>query len=398
MSKIITDEKLIDKVLSRGVEDIVEKEHLKDALLSGKQLRVKFGIDPTGSDLHLGHAVPLRKLKEFQDLGHKIVLIIGDFTAKIGDPTGRSKERVPLTDEDVKSNMKNYLKQAGKIIDLKKTEINYNSKWFLKEGVKTIIELSRAGSIQQVLRRADFKKRISEGSDITLLETLYPLFTGYDSVKVKADLEIGGNDQLFNVLMGRKVQRYYDIPEQDILTVPLLVGTDGVKKMSKSSNNYISLSDKPFDILEEIMHMPDISLSEHAYSITNDEVAEEWIKSFESKENLRNKKLELAESVVAMYYPENDVRKAREEYEKRSEGRGPTDVAGYTFSKEKFSLPELLLESRLVSSKSEGRRLVEQGGVSVDDAIHKDPKEIITFKGGEIVKVGKRRCVLVNII
>ncbi|MEK7451422.1 MAG: tyrosine--tRNA ligase, partial [Patescibacteria group bacterium] len=239
--KTIIDLKKIDEVLTRGVEEIIEKESLVKKLKSGEQLRIKFGIDPTAPDIHLGHSVPLKKLKQFQELGHKIVLIIGDFTATIGDPSGRSETRKPLGKKEVADNFKKYLIQAGKIINIAKTEIHYNSEWFLKEGVVRLLELSRAGSIQQVLRRADFKKRIDEGNDISLLEVLYPFFQGYDSIKIKADVEIGGIDQKFNLLMGRRTQRFYKMPEQDVILVPLLEGVDGVKKMSKSYGNYIAV-------------------------------------------------------------------------------------------------------------------------------------------------------------
>ncbi|MEK7514305.1 MAG: tyrosine--tRNA ligase, partial [Patescibacteria group bacterium] len=227
----ISKEEKIKNLLERNVQEVIEVEHLRKLLLNGKKLRVKLGIDPTSPDLHLGHAVILRKLREFQDLGHKVVLIIGDFTGKIGDPSGRSETRKPLTDKQVKENMKSYLKQAGKVINIKKAEVVFNSRWFVKDGIQKMIELATASSIQQVLRRADFKKRIAEDSDITLLEILYPLFQGYDSLKIKADVELGGIDQKFNLLMGRRVQRHFGMKEQDILMVPLLEGLDGVKKM-----------------------------------------------------------------------------------------------------------------------------------------------------------------------
>ncbi|MBI3671350.1 tyrosine--tRNA ligase [Candidatus Azambacteria bacterium] len=395
---MITDEKKIDELLSRGVEEVIEKEHLKNALLSGKQLRVKFGIDPTAPYVHLGHAVPLRKLKQFQDLGHKVILIIGDFTAKIGDPTGRSEERKPLSDKEIKNNLKNYLKQAGKILDLKKTEVFYNSKWFAKEGMKEIIMLSAAGSIQQVLRRADFKKRLNEGNDITLTEVLYTLFQAYDSVKIKADVEIGGTDQLFNLLMGRRVQRHYGMNEQDILTMHLLEGTDGVKKMSKSVGNYIGLTEKPLEMFEKIMLIPD-SLIEKYFLLCTDASQEDIQKISErlkNGENPRDVKLELTERITALYHGDKKAKEARDEFIKIfSKKEKPTEIEEYKLSKIELSLIELLAESGLAKSKSDAKRLVEQGGVSVDDAVHKDIKKILSFKGGEIIKVGKRRFIKV---
>ena len=244
----LNKQELKKEILTRGVDEVIERKHLENALSSGKTLRVKLGIDPTSPDLHLGHAVVLRKLRYFQDLGHKAVLIIGDFTGMIGDPSGKSKARIPLTEKEVKTNMKEYLSQASKIIDVKKVEVRYNSEW-LGESVKNILELAKAGTVQQVMQREDFRERIEKG--LTILETLYPLLQGYDSVKVRADVELGGTDQRLNLLMGRQVQRYFGMKEQDILTVPLIEGTDGVKKMSKSEGNYIGLRDKPAICLEK---------------------------------------------------------------------------------------------------------------------------------------------------
>ncbi len=399
MIEVITDKNKIDKVLSLGAEDVIEKDHLKDALFSGKQLRVKFGVDPTAPDLHLGHAVPLRKLKQFQDLGHKIVLIIGDFTAKIGDPTGRNEMRKPLTESEIKKNMENYLKHSEKILDLKKVEVHHNSEWFLKEGIQDMLQLSMAGSIQQILRRSDFKKRISEGNDITVTEMLYPLLQGYDSVKVKADVEIGGTDQLFNLLMGRRVQRYYKMLEQDILTTPLLEGTDGVKKMSKSVGNYISLDEKAFSMFEKIMLVPDELITKY-FSLCTDLETED-IKKMEKRlktENPKDVKMELAKEIIKIYHSEKEAKKAQEEFLKVfSKKEKPTDIEEYKLSKKEISLVELLSETKLAKSKSEARRLLEQGGVRVDGEVKKRKDEILIFKGGEIIQVGKRRFLKIKV-
>ena len=297
-----TDSRKIEELLVRGVEDVIVKEHLEQALKSGKQLRVKFGIDPTAPDIHLGHTVVLRKLRAFQDLGHHVILLIGDFTAKIGDPSGRSEARKPLSEEDVENNMKGYLEQAGKIIDIKKAEVVCNSSWFAKEGLRELIDLSSAGSIQQVLRRADFRKRLDEDNDITLLEALYPLFQGYDSVKVKADVEIGGTDQLFNLLMGRRVQRHYKMPEQDILTAQLLEGTDGVKKMSKSVGNYVGVNDEPVDMFSKVMTIKDDLILKYFWlcaDVTQDEL-DSYEKRLNDGANPRDIKIELGKKIVAL--------------------------------------------------------------------------------------------------
>jgi len=211
-----------EELISRGTSEVIEYDHLKKRILAGEKLRIKFGIDPTTPDIHLGHTVSLFKLKQFQDLGHKIVLIIGDFTAMIGDPSGRSEERKTLTEREVKTNLKTYLDQAGKIINIKKTEVHHNSKWFKKEGLKAILTLARTETINQALKREDFQKRLAANKNLSLLEVLYPLFQGYDSVKVKADVEIGGEDQKLNLLMGRRILRQFNQPEQDILTTPLI--------------------------------------------------------------------------------------------------------------------------------------------------------------------------------
>jgi tyrosyl-tRNA synthetase len=399
MSKIITDENKINKILFLGVEDVIEKDHLKDALFSGRELRVKFGVDPTAPDLHLGHAVPLRKLRQFQDLGHKIVLIIGDFTAKIGDPTGRNEMRKPLIESEIKKNMENYLKHAEKILDLKRVEVHHNSEWFLKEGIQSMLQLSMAGSIQQILRRSDFKKRIGEGSDITVTEMLYPLLQGYDSVKVKADVELGGTDQLFNLLMGRRVQRYYKMPEQDILTTPLLEGTDGIKKMSKSVGNYISLDEKPFSMFEKIMLVPDGLILKY-FSLCTDMEPED-IKKMEKRlktENPKDIKMELAKEIIKIYHSEREARDAQEEFLKVfSKKEKPTDVEEFKVSKKEISLVELLSETKLAKSNSDARRLIEQGGVRINNEVHKDKDEELMFKGGEIVQVGKRRFLKIKI-
>lgn len=380
-----------ETLLTRGVVEVIEKEHLALRLAQGKKLlRVKFGIDPTAPDLHLGHSVPLRKLRQFQDAGHQVVLIIGDFTATIGDPTGRSAERKPLTEKEVNKNKKNYLKQAGKILNLKKVEIHHNSDWFSKKGnLTTILELSRAGSIQQVLHRADFRKRLDEGHDITLLEMMYPLFQGYDSVKVLADLEIGGTDQKFNLLMGRRVQRYFKKPKQDVLTLPLLEGTDGVQKMSKSLGNYIGLTEKPEIMFGKIMSIPDNLILKYAELLTD--LPLEKMKN-KLQQDPRNAKLELARTIVAMYHNEKDAERAEEEFIRVvSEGGIPTETKSYKLKAKSLLLVDLLVKTKMASSKSEARRLIEQGGVKLGGEKQTDPNKIVNLEKETLLQVGKRK-------
>ncbi len=376
------------ELLTRGVVEVIEKDHLEKELRSGRKLRVKFGIDPTAPDLHLGHTVPLRKLRQFQDAGHQAVLIIGDFTARIGDPTGRSEERKPLTEKQVNANLKEYLKQAGKILNVKKLEVHHNSKWFLKEGVASILELSRAGSIQQVMHRADFKKRLDEGHDITMLEMMYPLFQGYDSVKVKADLEIGGTDQKFNLLMGRRIQRHFGVPEQDILTLPLLEGTDGAKKMSKSYGNYIGLAEEPAVMYGKMMSIPDSLTVKYAELLTDLSLAE-----MESavKSDPRSAKMKLAREIVRMYHSEKSALSAEDEFVRVvSNKEAPAKVEGLRLKVKSLSLVDLLIETKLASSKSEARRLIEQGGVKIDGEKQSDPVKIIGLEKEILLQVGKR--------
>ncbi len=383
-----------NELLTRGVVEVIGKDHLEKQLQSGRKLRVKFGIDPTAPDLHLGHTVPLRKLRQFQDAGHQAVLIIGDFTARIGDPTGRSEERKPLTEKQVKSNLKEYLNQAGEILDVKKLEVHYNSKWFLKEGVASILELSRSGTIQQVLHRADFKKRINEGHDITLLEMMYPLFQGYDSVKVKADLEIGGTDQKFNLLMGRRVQRHFGIPEQDIMTLPLLEGVDGIHKMSKSRGNYIGLTEDPVIMYGKMMSIPDSLTIKYAELLTDLNLGD-----MESavKSDPRSAKMKLAREIVKMYHNERAALGAEDEFVRVvSNKETPTEVESLKLKVKSLSLVDLLVETKMASSKSDARRLVDQGGVKINSEKQSDATREIDLSKEILLQVGRHKFLKVS--
>ncbi len=382
-------EEQIRNLLQRNVVEVVDRKRLERRLLAGEKLRVKLGIDPTAPDLHLGHAVVLRKLREFQDLGCKAVLIIGDFTARIGDPSGRTEARRPLSDTEIKKNMESYLAQAGKIIDLEKAEIFYNSDWFGKEGVEKIVELASAASIQQVLRRADFKKRLEGDKDVSLLELLYPVFQGYDSVKVRADVEIGGTDQTFNLLMSRKIQRHFGEAEQDILTVPLLEGTDGVKKMSKSAGNYIGLAEKPQEMFGKVMSVNDKLIGKYFLLCTDLDEAE--IKNLEKSLKPRDLKAKLALEIVKIYHGEKAAKVAMENFDKVfSRKEMPTDLPELKTSA--GTTPFLLaLKSGVAKSNSEARRLIKQGAEEINGVIKKDPNEKLNLKGGEIIRIGKKK-------
>jgi tyrosyl-tRNA synthetase len=381
-------QKKIDHLLSRNVEEVIDKSHLRNALLSGKKLRVKLGIDPTSPDLHLGHAVVLRKLREFQELGCVVVLIIGDFTARIGDPSGRDKTRPPLTEEQIKENLQNYFDQAGKIIDIRKAEVVHNSSWFEKEGVDQLLRLTSAGTFQQVMRRADFKKRIDADQDITLTELLYPLFQGYDSVKVSADVEIGGTDQTFNLLAGRRVQRHFGMPEQDVLTLQLLEGLDGVKKMSKSLGNYIGLTDEPNDMFGKVMSLPDSLMNKYFELCT--ELSAGEIKKLGKELKPKNLKERLGIEIVTLYHGEKAAKNARENFEKLfSKKEIPQELPELKVKGTKTALL-IVVASKVFESRSEARRLIEQGGFGINGETERNPSQLITLDGGEVIRIGKR--------
>lgn len=385
----MSQEEKIKSLLAHGVSEVVDRTHLKKTLQSGRKLRVKLGIDPTSPDLHLGHSVVLRKLKEFQNLGHKIILIIGDFTARIGDPSGKTEARKPITEKEIKANMAEYLAQAGKIIDIRKTETFYNSSWLAKEGTEKILELASIASIQQVLRRADFKKRLASGRDVTLLEILYPVFQGYDSYKVEADVEIGGTDQTFNLLMGRKVQRHFGAGEQDILTVELLEGLDGTKKMSKSVGNYIGLNEDADQMFGKIMSLPDKLVSKY-FSLCTD-LSETDIKKLKKELSPRDLKAKLGFEIAKIYHGEKLAGAAQEKFDRVfSKKETPTDAPSLKVPKKKISVLDLVLLSGVAKSKSEARRLIEQGGVKIDNEVKKNLAEIISLKGNEALKLGKK--------
>jgi len=398
-----TNPQKIDEVLTRGVDEVIDKDHLEKELKSGRQLRVKFGIDPTSPDLHLGHSIPLRKLRQFQDLGHKVILLIGDFTATIGDPSGRTTQRKQLTEKEVKANMKDYVKQAGKILNLKKAEIRYNSEWYGKKGAMFLMELASKFTVARVIERDDFKQRLKDDVDISMLELTYPLLQGYDSVELKADVEIGGRDQKFNLLMGRKVQKRYDMPEQDIMTFPLLEGVDGSKKMSKSLGNYIGLTEVPAQMYGKIMSIPDELMWKYFNLLTN--VSSEEIKQIkEDKQKLLispiNIKARLAREIISVFHSEKEAQNAEEEFNKIFRNKElPSDMPIFKTDKKVYPILDLLFDSKLVSSKSEAKRLVEQNAVEIQTGEKKekvnDWKKEISLENGTIIKVGSRRFVKV---
>ncbi len=399
--KIATNREKIKTLLGRAVNEIISRDSLETKLKSGKILRVKLGIDPTAPDIHLGHAVSLIKLKQFQDLGHQAVLIIGDFTATIGDPAGRLESRKPLLPQIVAENLKMYLKQIAKIIDLKKTEVRYNSEWFGKFTPEKLFFLTSLTTIQQVLEREDFRKRLKANQAITLTEVLYSLFQGYDSVMVKADVEIGGEDQKVNLLMGRRVQRAYKVPEQDILTTWLIEGIDGVKKMSKSSGNYIGIAEKPNVMFGKVMSMPDSLIIKYFRALTG--LADSEIDKFEmglkfKKINPRDIKGKLAYEIVRIYHGRKSAKEADEEFNKVFRKHElPEKIPTVILKIGLYNVIDLLLKLNLVKSKGEARRLINENAVKINSETVKDSKIKINATSGLVVQIGKKRFVKIGI-
>lgn len=381
----------IDTILNRGVEEVIKRDHLEAVLKSGNKLRVKLGIDPTAPDLHLGHTVVLRKLRQFQNTGHKAILIIGDFTAQVGDPSGQSEARKHLTEKEIKSNLKHYLVIAGKVIDIKKTEVHYNSEWHKKAGLAAILELAKSATIQQVLKRADFRKRLEEDNDVSILETLYPLLQGYDSVAVKADVELGGSDQKLNLLMGRRVQRHFKMKEQDILTVPLIEGLDGTKKMSKSYGNYVSITEKPDEMFGKLMTVPDSLIKKYFETLTDLDRPKN-MNSYEAK-------LLLAETIVGMYHSTAKAKKAREEWiSVVSKRELPKKIPILKIDKEK-DITALVVKA-IGGSKSNAWRLIQKPNtVFYNDKNITNPREpMINTQDGDALRIGKRFIFRIKII
>lgn len=380
----------LDEILTRGVTGVTVKENLFRKLQSGKKLRIKLGIDPTGPSIHLGRAIPLRKLRDFQRMGHKAVLVVGDFTALIGDPSDKLEKRPMLTKESVRENMKAYKKIIGKILDLKKTEFVYNSKWLAKLKFGEITELAEAFSVSQMIERRNFKDRIEKGLEISLREFLYPLMQGYDSVAIKADVELGGFDQLFNLHAGRTIQKHFKEEEQDIITTEMLLGTDG-RKMSTSWGNVIFITDEPKDMFGKIMSIKDEMILDY-FRLTTDEKLEEIEKiklALEKGENPKDYKTRLAYEVVKLYHGEKEATKAKESFTKVfSGGAIPKDAPSYS-AKEGDSIIESLFSAG-VESKTELKRLIQTGSIKNLDTeeVVKDWNEP-TKKG--TYKIGKHR-------
>ncbi|MFA7169470.1 MAG: tyrosine--tRNA ligase [Candidatus Paceibacterota bacterium] len=401
MTEINTDSEKIKELLSRNVEEVIVRESLEKKLESGKKLRIKLGCDPSRPDLHLGHSIAIRKLKEFQDMGHQVVFIIGDYTGMIGDPTGKSKTRNALTRDEVAENAKSYLEQVGQILDIEKTEIRYNSEWFAQLTFEEVLRLTGKFTVARILERDDFDKRMKNGNDIAVTEMLYPIMQAYDSIMTEADVEIGGTDQKFNLLAGRALQKKMGMPEQDVLTCPLLVGLDGVNKMSKSLDNYIGITEDANSMFGKIMSISDDMIF-YYFKLLTIKTPEE-LKTIETilqdkNQNPRNLKVQLAKEVIEIYRSRNEAEEAEQEFNRIfREKQKPTEMPEIKLTQKECPILNLLTEAGLISSKNDGRRLIEQGGVRINDEVQSDVQKIIEITDGMIIQVGKRKFVKVII-
>ena len=383
----------LHSLLSRGVSEVIVKNELENKLKEGKKLRIKYGVDPTKPDIHLGHTAVLLKLKKFQQEGHIVIFLIGDYTTKIGDPSGRNTTRPMLSDEEIKVNAETYFKQVGKILDTKKTETRYNSEWFSKMDLNDIFQIASKFTVQQIIERDDFQKRLKLGSNITLYEIFYPLMQAYDSIMLKSDVEIGGTDQKFNMLAGRGLQKKMGQAPQDVITIKLLVGTDGKEKMSKSLGNYIAITDSPNDMFGKVMSIPDSLIMDY-YELCTD-VSDDELKNIESRisSSPREAKAELAKLIVEMYHSEEAAEKAAGEFDRVFKNREiPKDIE--VRKTKEMRIDEMLVFLEMAESKSEARRLVGQGAVYQDNKKITDPYQIIkldTYSAdGTVIKSGRK--------
>jgi len=390
------------RIIKRGIEEIISEEELIKKLKKSRKekrpLRIKQGFDPNAPDIHLGHTIGLRKMRQFQDLGHDVYFLIGDFTGMIGDPSGRIVTRKQLTEEEVKKNAETYKKQVFKILNPEKTIIEFNSHWLGKLSFSEVLKICSKYTVARMLERDDFATRYKEEKPIGIHEFLYPLMQGYDSVALQADVELGGTDQKFNLLVGRIIQREYSQEPQVIITMPLLEGTDGVEKMSKSLNNYIGINESPQDIYGKVMSIPDNLMIRYFELVTNVPLNEiDKIKIDLENDNLhpREVKKRLAREIVQLYHGHSDSLIAEEEFEKVFKNKlYPEKIKELVLKKDnlkegKIWITELIAISGLIDSKGEARRLIEQGGVRINGKKVSDPYLDLTVKEGMILKIGK---------
>ncbi len=387
------------KLLKHGTVEIFSEAELSEKLTkaakTGRQLRIKLGLDPTTADIHLGHTVVLRKMRQFQDLGHKAVLIIGDYTAQIGDPSGQDTTRPMPSPDEIENNAKTYFEQAEKILDTsqQKLEVRYNSEWLEKLTAMEIIKLVAKKTVAQMLQRDSFRKRLKADEDVYVHEFLYPIMQGYDSVVVKSDVELGGTDQTFNNLVGRDIQRAYGQSPQVVITLPILVGLDGKEKMSKSKGNYIGVTDEPNDMFGKVMSITD-EMMENYFTLLTDLPAEKIAELVDpGKTHPKEAKVLLAKTIVAQFYDETTADVAATQFEKVfAQGQLPDDIPEIKIGPEPIMASKLLVHCKLVPSSSEAKRMIKtQSAVSIDGKKVNDPNAEITPRDGVVIQVGKRK-------
>ena len=378
----------IQELLSRGVEEIITRQELEKKLQTGKSLRIKFGADPTSPNIHLGRSIPLLKLRDFQQLGHKIIFIIGDFTGVIGDTSDKDSERPMLSDDQVAQNLKTYREQVGKILDLEKCEVRYNSEWLEKLTYKEISRQANIFSVNEFISRENIKKRLDGGKRVSLREVLYPLMQGYDSVAIKADIEIGGTDQRFNILAGREMQKHYDQEPQSIITNPLIAGLDG-RKMSSSWGNTINLTDGAREMFGKVMSLQDDLIIPYFKLTTRADLAliAEYEQSLKTGQNPRDIKILLAKEIVSFYHSPATANEEENFFINTFQKKVlPSDIP--EFKPTDYTLLNFLIESKLAPSKNEARRLIDQGGVKVNEKVARDYELILS--AGDILQKGKK--------
>ena len=386
-------------LIKRGAEEILVEKELIEKLEKGKPLKVKAGFDPTAPDLHLGHTVLINKLKQFQDLGHEVLFLIGDFTAMIGDPTGKSATRPPLSREEIIKNAETYKEQVFKILDPAKTTVMFNSDWMDKMSAADLIKLAGTTTVARMLERNDFDERYKSNTPIAIHEFLYPLVQGYDSVAMDADIELGGTDQKFNLLMGRTLQGVYNKPQQCTLTMPILEGLDGVQKMSKSLNNYIGIKDQPNDMFGKVMSVSDELMWRYyeLLSYESIETIENYQQAVKEGENPRNIKIKLALELIERFHSAEDAQLALKDFETRfSKNAIPDEMPEFTFT-EPMPLANLLKEAGLVGSTSDGHRMTKQGAVKLNGEKLIDSRAVVEACEKQVYQVGKRKFARISI-
>ena len=376
------------EIIKRKAVQIFSVEDLEEKIKSGKKLKIKFGADPSRPDLHIGHSVPLRVLKQFQDMGHEIIFVVGDFTAMIGDPSGKNKTRPALTFDQTRKSAESYMEQAIKILDKDKTKIVFNSEWLSKMNFEDVIKLTSKYTVARIMERDDFKNRFENNLPLSMHELLYPLMQGYDSVALNADIEIGGTDQTFNLLVGRELQRDYNQEPQVVMTFPLLVGLDGKEKMSKSLDNYIGITDAPFDKFEKCMKIPDDILKQY-FDLATDLPTEEINKIMSG--DIREAHFRFAKELLAMYDKKSDFEEIKERYLKIANGGIPQDIEVFEINENTINICDLLVRIGFSNSKGEAKRMILGRGVKIDSVLIEDVNKSIEIENEKVIQFGKNK-------